>query len=177
MTGWNYRILMHEHSESGRKLDNPYYAIHEVFYDQAGNPKGCTANPVTVGSEDIGELTGALSDMIMATERPVLSYEKFLKQEDHGSPSEQAFSMMEDAWGKSPTTVYSPVEPGHCAWESFLRFGRIPSAEHILQVVEERTKSEELQTILAAKTASARRRSIRRRLQIAFNRMMTRLGL
>jgi hypothetical protein len=168
---------MHEHSESGRKLDNPYYAIHEVYYDHAGNPSGCTSNPVTVGSEDIGELTGALSDMIMATERPVLSYEKFLKQEDVGGPTEQAFSIMEEAWGKSPTTAYSPVDPGHCAWESFLRFGRVPSAEHITQIVEERTKSEELQTRLAVKTASARRRSIRRRMAIAFNRIMTRFGL
>ena len=64
---WNYRIIRHKEG---------HFALHEVYYDDAGNPNGMTANPISFrsdsdeGSEGIAiSLERALKD---ARERPVL---------------------------------------------------------------------------------------------------------
>ena len=47
MMKWNYRLVKTIIEEEG--LDRPYtnYEIHEVYYDDDGNPDGMTTNPVS----------------------------------------------------------------------------------------------------------------------------------
>ena len=44
---WNYRLVKTIIEEE--RLDRPYtnYEIHEVYYDDDGNPDGMTTNPVS----------------------------------------------------------------------------------------------------------------------------------
>jgi hypothetical protein len=64
--GWNYRVIRIE--EQGE----PVYAIHEVFYDQAGKINGWTKEPVNVVSDDRLGLLYVLTKMVEAEGQPVL---------------------------------------------------------------------------------------------------------
>ena len=44
---WNYRIVKY----SKRKNAEDWYGIHEVYYDNDGNPMGMTVEPVSFGGE------------------------------------------------------------------------------------------------------------------------------
>jgi hypothetical protein len=65
---WNYRIVRTE------TKDGPMWALHEVYYDDAGRPVAMTADPTDFASDDgpdgvVVALEMALSD---AKNRPVL---------------------------------------------------------------------------------------------------------
>ena len=69
---WNYRII---------KNEDGYLALHEVFYDDDGNPSSCTEKPVSfIADPDEGikgitiSLERALSD---AKSKPVLDMAMF----------------------------------------------------------------------------------------------------
>jgi|SRR5579859_2809847 len=38
---WNYRVIRHR-----EPAGEEWFALHEVFYDEAGNPNGCTLEPI-----------------------------------------------------------------------------------------------------------------------------------
>lgn len=64
---WNYRVIRYE--QGG-------YGLHEVYYDEAGEPNGMTVTPVGfVADEDggVAELTQSLETALRdAKERPIL---------------------------------------------------------------------------------------------------------
>lgn len=63
---WNYRVLAHiGHMEV-------YLQIHEVYYDKDGTPDGYTANPITVGGDNLKELSWVLSQMRDCLDKPIL---------------------------------------------------------------------------------------------------------
>lgn len=51
---WNYRILVSETN------GEDYYAIHEVFYDDGGNPNGWTQEPIDFGGDSVLSVYSAL---------------------------------------------------------------------------------------------------------------------
>jgi len=54
---WNYRIIRHKGEVS------EWLAIHEVFYDDEGNPDGCTENPIHIIGDDLEEIEKTLEYM------------------------------------------------------------------------------------------------------------------
>lgn len=69
---WNYRVI--EFVQPGS--DEPWQAIHEVYYDQDGNPDGYSEEPACVSSTDaagtVAGLGWVLDNMREALSKPVL---------------------------------------------------------------------------------------------------------
>lgn len=70
MTHWNYRVMRHVAPTSGEV----WHAIHEVYYDEAGNPSSWTADEIWPVGETPEELRECLEAMAKAMEKPVLEY-------------------------------------------------------------------------------------------------------
>ena len=66
---WNYRV-MRRHD-----VDGYVFAIHEVFYDDAGKPDSWTAEPSWPQGETFRELTEDIANYQRAFQRPVLAIE------------------------------------------------------------------------------------------------------
>lgn len=64
--GWNHRVLAHKYREE------VYLQIHEVFYDENGIPNGYTAEPITIGAEDIKGIRWTLNKMKECLKKPIL---------------------------------------------------------------------------------------------------------
>ncbi len=63
---WNHRILAHEQN------GEIYLQIHEVYYDKSGKPNGYTANPVTIGGENLKSITWTLNKILQCRNKPIL---------------------------------------------------------------------------------------------------------
>lgn len=70
---WNYRIVRYENGGHG---------LHEVYYDEAGNPRSMTIDPISFAVDDdesepdlIEMIERALRD---AKERPVIDERTFI---------------------------------------------------------------------------------------------------
>lgn len=75
--GWNYRVLRHKHE------DEEWFAIHEVYYNDKGEPDSCTVDPVDVRSREGVEGIRAILDMMhKAIGQPVLDYDSFEEKEN-----------------------------------------------------------------------------------------------
>lgn len=73
--GWNHRILAHEHK------GEVYFEIHEVFYNNNGEPDGYTEKGVSVGGEDLESITWTLEKMFECRDKPILwAGDKFPKE-------------------------------------------------------------------------------------------------
>lgn len=81
---WNCRVMVRTDKQTGEKI----YAIHEVYYDQDGNPESCTENPVSPMGETVDELRGDLSHYQEALAKPVLRYEDLKPEESDGKREE-----------------------------------------------------------------------------------------
>ena len=68
---WNYRLLAKEYK------GDVYYQIHEVYYDDNGKPNGYTANPITIGSNDIEGIKWQLEEITKCLDKPTLSVKDF----------------------------------------------------------------------------------------------------
>lgn len=69
---WNHRILAHKYNEE------VYLQIHEVYYDKNNLPIDYTQNPISVGGEDLKEITWTLNKMLECRTKPILwAGEKF----------------------------------------------------------------------------------------------------
>ena len=71
---WNYRILEHKDLDG-----SSWFAIHEVYYDDKGNPVACTEGPCSAHGEDTETLTTDMSYMMEALKKPALLYSDFVK--------------------------------------------------------------------------------------------------
>jgi len=69
---WNYRIIKHIDKDG-----DEYFAIHEVYYDEAGNPNGVTEDEVGIHGTNMEELKDDLKYHRNAFRKPVLNYEDF----------------------------------------------------------------------------------------------------
>lgn len=66
MSGWNYRIFV-ETDADGYK----WYSIHEVYYDELGQPDGWSEY-VDVEGDSVEEVRRTLALMTEALDKPVL---------------------------------------------------------------------------------------------------------
>ena len=73
---WNYRVLRHAEKPEAPG-DGDWFAIHEVFYDEHGMPRSCSADPIAPGGETPGELRSDLRMMMSAFDKPALDYKLF----------------------------------------------------------------------------------------------------
>ncbi len=51
-----------------------WHAVHEVYYDDRGEPNGWGTEPVSLISEDASEFKAILAMMLEACDKPVLDY-------------------------------------------------------------------------------------------------------
>jgi len=82
MSHWNHRIVLHK---AGQLEENPdlkweeYLAIHEVHYDDNGDPESATKDPISItgydGNDSLIEIKWTLEQMLKATEKPILYFE------------------------------------------------------------------------------------------------------
>jgi hypothetical protein len=64
---WNHRVLAFKQDDG-----DLYLRIHEVYYDDNKQPNGYTANPVSLGCEDLSGLSWTLNKMKECLKKPVL---------------------------------------------------------------------------------------------------------
>jgi hypothetical protein len=75
---WNCRIIHHD------KDENPYFAIHEVFYDEHGEVANWTTNPIDVSGKSQMEVTKALKQMLEDITKTEMLLESQLYKVVHG---------------------------------------------------------------------------------------------
>ena len=68
---WNYRILRHIY-----KADD-WLAVHEVHYDDNGEPNSCTSEPIQIVQDDMEAMRWGLGKIQEALEKPVIDYSYF----------------------------------------------------------------------------------------------------
>lgn len=74
---WDYRVVMTE--GEFKLIPWRYWGIHEVYYDENGEPVSCTKTPVSIGSDEgIQEIGLILEMMKHALDKPVLNMKDFL---------------------------------------------------------------------------------------------------
>jgi hypothetical protein len=71
---WNHRILAHKDG------DDWYFQIHEVYYDEKGQPSSYTENGVSIGSENIEGISWVLDKMKECVNKPILSVDDFPRE-------------------------------------------------------------------------------------------------
>ena len=182
MTTWNYRILVHTHNRRGELLDQPYYAVHEVFYDKAMTPHSCTAEPVKVGGDSPAEIERQLSVMLVDIERPPIDFRRMVAATAGASESDEEdedgkLELMQAIWGDQPSGPYDPTSGSHCAWEVFGRSGGVPTTSHIDDLVAARTDLCTAMDSLSSLRSSRRAHSLLRRFRIVVSALLDRIGL
>ena len=71
MSYWNYRVVERDDT----------FAIHEAYYDDAGNVTHITAEPVAPMGESLAELRADMEHYRRALDEPVLRYEDIVGDE------------------------------------------------------------------------------------------------
>jgi len=74
--GFNYRLLKHENQHGD------WHAVHEVFYNDSGEPVLCSVNPIEVRSpldsdEPKEDVENALQLIREALDKPIINYKYF----------------------------------------------------------------------------------------------------
>lgn len=71
---WNYRIIRHD-------IKKPtYFAVHEVFYDDAGEITNWTTSPIDVVADTKKDIFATLQRMTTDSKTPVLSEKQLVKK-------------------------------------------------------------------------------------------------
>ena len=71
---WNHRIVRRIYDTG-----DVYYAIHEVYYDEAGEPTGCTALPSVIMEDSVEDLAITLDRIRECLDKPIYDYEEDFK--------------------------------------------------------------------------------------------------
>ena len=75
MSTWNHRVL------ARKEYSEIHFSIHEVYYDEEGNPKSYTQECIGVGGGSISGIKWQLDMMQKCLEKPVLWYgDRFPKE-------------------------------------------------------------------------------------------------
>lgn len=64
---WNYRVIKMDEGKFGT-----YYAIHEVYYDGAGEITHYSNRPTDIAGESIQDINGTIMLIRAATKKPIL---------------------------------------------------------------------------------------------------------
>jgi len=72
---WNHRVIRHV------LLEDTWLAIHEVHYDEDGEPNGCTKEPIQIIQEDLDAIKWEIDKIKSALEKPVIDFSFFEEQE------------------------------------------------------------------------------------------------
>ncbi|MFA6049582.1 MAG: hypothetical protein WC761_00025 [Candidatus Paceibacterota bacterium] len=75
---WNYRVLIKHLPAPDNTV---WYAIHEVYYNEAGEPTMCSSEAMEPCGETLEELAADLKRMAGALEKPVLDHAIFERKE------------------------------------------------------------------------------------------------
>ena len=67
---WNYRVVKKTY------MGDTLFGIHEVYYDDDGNPDMVTVQPVGIVGDDIHELRREYVYYLRALLRPALDYDE-----------------------------------------------------------------------------------------------------
>ncbi len=70
MMGWNHRVIKVVDKAMG--VDEEWYAIHEVYYNEDGMFAGCAERPSTACGESIEEIRTVLEQMLGALDKPII---------------------------------------------------------------------------------------------------------
>ena len=77
---WNYRIILHKGVKicwDKNKNFPDTLAIHEVYYDEKGEPTSWTENPIDIsGQENIPDIEHLLDTIREALNKPILEIDK-----------------------------------------------------------------------------------------------------
>ena len=71
---WNYRVIRHTPPIEGGFES---FSIHEVHYDEGGNPVAVSENPIRLVADTPQDLAADLKLMEEATRKPTLDYSSF----------------------------------------------------------------------------------------------------
>lgn len=74
---WNYRIIHHDSQK------HPYFAVHEVFYNEHGDITNWTTEPINITGESRQEVIATIKQMLADTETEALA-ESQLEKTLHG---------------------------------------------------------------------------------------------
>lgn len=84
---WNYRVLRRRTKDIfGREVES--YGVHEVYYDDDGEPSSCTMNSVGPSGDTFEDLAADLRLLVAALNKPILEYDSFLEKEEEEDQSE-----------------------------------------------------------------------------------------
>ena len=72
---WNYRIVRQFVADGLTTVPQPWFGIHEAYYDKQGQCTNITVDPVPIVGDTVEELNGVRTMMFAATKLPVLDYE------------------------------------------------------------------------------------------------------
>jgi hypothetical protein len=68
MSFWNHRVMRH------KKEGKTWLAIHEVYYNDEGEPHSWTEEPVSLAGECIEDLREELKQILRCLDKPTLEY-------------------------------------------------------------------------------------------------------
>lgn len=71
---WNYRVVRH--------APDDFLLIHEVYYDDRGEPESVTERGAEVGSETLDGIRSVLAMMDAALAAPILDYANIARKEE-----------------------------------------------------------------------------------------------
>jgi hypothetical protein len=94
MSHWNYRVVKRC---SPDHPDEPAYQIHEVYYNDQGEPDAFTVDAVAPLGETPEELKADLQAMLRALDAPVLEYavlDEATKATRRGPEQEESFKSL-----------------------------------------------------------------------------------
>lgn len=74
---WNYRVIRKRHHFPGQP-DHEELGIHEVYYDEDGNPASVTMDSMKPSGNTLEELAADLRYMVAALNKPILEYDMFV---------------------------------------------------------------------------------------------------
>ncbi len=74
MSTWDHRVVRRNY-EYGSGQSEEIFAIHEVYYNNAGEIESMTENPTIPIGNDLEELKKVLENFMTALSKPVIEYD------------------------------------------------------------------------------------------------------
>lgn len=84
---WNTRIIRHNVTEnftSGDAINEIYYGIHEVYYDEKDSPTQWSTEPIDLTFKSCRDFSDMMNIITEATVRTVLELKTTITQNDEG---------------------------------------------------------------------------------------------